>query len=82
MNWVGDFNPQMMHLMDYLSAKAVKTHITYRKLFRCDDTKSLCMQFESVVTNSTLTFSAVSYTHLDVYKRQHLRWIRGAKPLF
>lgn len=23
----------------------------------CDDTKSLCMQFESVVTNSTLTFS-------------------------
>ena len=34
MNWVGDFNPQMMHLMDYLSAKAVKTHITYRKLFR------------------------------------------------
>ncbi|MFR2508957.1 MAG: hypothetical protein ACLS8Z_04620, partial [Odoribacter laneus] len=36
MNWVGDFNPQMMHLMDYLSAKAVKTHITYRKLFRED----------------------------------------------
>ena len=27
----------------------------------CADTKSLCMQFESV---------AVSYTHLDVYKRQ------------
>ena len=23
----------------------------------CDDTKSLCMQFESVVTNSTLSFS-------------------------
>ncbi len=36
MNWVGDFNPQMMHLMDYLSATAVKTHITYRKLFRED----------------------------------------------
>lgn len=38
MNWVGDFNPQMMHLMDYLSATAVKTHITYRKLFREDIT--------------------------------------------
>ena len=25
----------------------------------CDDTKSLCMQFESVVTNSTLTLSAI-----------------------
>lgn len=36
MNWVGDFNPQMMHLMEYLSATAVKTHITYRKLFRED----------------------------------------------
>lgn len=36
MNWVGDFNPQMMHLMKYLSATAVKTHITYRKLFRDD----------------------------------------------
>lgn len=36
MNWVGDFNPQMMHLMKYLSATMVKTHITYRKLFRDD----------------------------------------------
>lgn len=36
MNWVGDFNPQMMHLMEYLSATAVKTHVTYRKLFRED----------------------------------------------
>ena len=36
MNWIGDFNPQMMHLMDYLSATAAKTHITYRKLFRDD----------------------------------------------
>lgn len=34
MNWVGDFNPQMMHLMKYLSATADKTHVTYRKLFR------------------------------------------------
>lgn len=36
MNWVGDFNPQMMHLMEYLSATADKTHVTYRKLFRDD----------------------------------------------
>lgn len=34
MNWVGDFNPQMMHLMEYLGAKAVKTHITYRKILK------------------------------------------------
>lgn len=34
MNWVGDFNPQMMHLMEYLGAYIDKTHVTYRKLFR------------------------------------------------
>ena len=27
----------------------------------CDDTKSLCMQFESVVTNSTLSFSDIAF---------------------
>ena len=27
----------------------------------CDDTKNLCMQFESVVTNSTLTFSDIAF---------------------
>ncbi|MFR8081813.1 MAG: hypothetical protein ACLU6Z_09140 [Odoribacter splanchnicus] len=36
MNWVGDFNPPMIHLMDYIGAKAWRTHITYRKLFRED----------------------------------------------
>lgn len=36
LNWVGDFNPPMLHLMDYLGAKTVRTHITYRKLFRDD----------------------------------------------
>ena len=36
MNWIGDFNPQMIHLMQYIGAKRVKTHITYRKLFRDD----------------------------------------------
>ncbi len=34
MNWVGDFNPKMMHLMEYLGASVSKTHITYRKIFR------------------------------------------------
>ena len=34
MNWIGDFNPQMIHLMQYIGAKRVKTHVTYRKLFR------------------------------------------------
>ncbi len=36
MSWVGDFNPQMMHLMDYIGAKQSQTYITYRKLFRDD----------------------------------------------
>ena len=36
LNWVGDFNPPMMHLMDYLGAKTARIHITYRKLFRDD----------------------------------------------
>lgn len=36
LNWVGDFNPPMIHLMEYIGAKAVRTHITYRKLFRDD----------------------------------------------
>jgi len=36
MNWIGDFNPQMMHLMEFIGAKVAKTHVTYRKLFRAD----------------------------------------------
>lgn len=31
----------------------------------CDETKSLCMQFESVVTNSTLTFSDVVFLEIN-----------------
>ena len=30
----------------------------------CDETKSLCMQFESVVTNSTLTFGDVAFLQI------------------
>jgi GNAT superfamily N-acetyltransferase len=37
MNWIGDFNPRMSHLMDHIGAKLYKTHHTYRKLF--DETK-------------------------------------------
>ena len=36
LNWVGEFNPPMIHLMEYIGAKAVRTHVTYRKLFRDD----------------------------------------------
>lgn len=33
-NWIGDFNPRMQHMMEeHLSAKVLKTHITYRYLF-------------------------------------------------
>ena len=31
----------------------------------CDETKSLCMQFESVVTNSTLTFSDIMFLEIN-----------------
>ncbi len=32
-NWIGDFNPSMMHLLEQIGARIVKTHITYRLLF-------------------------------------------------
>jgi hypothetical protein len=37
LNWIGDFNPKMMHLCESIGGKVSKTHITYRKLF--DETK-------------------------------------------
>ncbi len=37
MTWIGDFNPSMIHLVESLGSKKVRTYITYRKLF--DDTK-------------------------------------------
>jgi hypothetical protein len=33
MNWIGDFNPKMIHLVESTGAKVVKTHITYRLIF-------------------------------------------------
>ncbi|MDL2330392.1 hypothetical protein LJC62_00020 [Odoribacter sp. OttesenSCG-928-A06] len=36
MNWIGDFNPGMVHLMDYISGRKDKIHVTYRKLLRDD----------------------------------------------
>ncbi|MEJ2594980.1 MAG: hypothetical protein P8100_07615, partial [bacterium] len=33
MNWIGDFNPQMMKLVSQIGGKIKKTHITYRYLF-------------------------------------------------
>lgn len=32
-NWVGDFNPQMMHVHEMMGGKIRKTHATYRYLF-------------------------------------------------
>ncbi|MBK5277497.1 MAG: hypothetical protein JJE09_01415 [Bacteroidia bacterium] len=37
MNWIGDFNPKMINVVEQVGAFICKTHITYRKLF--DDTK-------------------------------------------
>ena len=36
MNWIGDFNPSMMKLVDKIGGKIYKTHITYRYLFDPD----------------------------------------------
>ena len=33
MNWIGDFNPKMIHVVEQVGGKRAKTHITYRKLF-------------------------------------------------
>lgn len=33
MNWIGDFNPKMIHLMENLDAPLVKRHATYRLYF-------------------------------------------------
>lgn len=32
-NWIGDFNPKMINLIEQVGGVLVKTHITYRKLF-------------------------------------------------
>jgi len=37
MNWIGDFNPPMMKVVELMGGKIIKTHVTYRKLF--DETK-------------------------------------------
>lgn len=37
MNWIGDFNPKMIRVVEQIGSKLLKTHITYRKLF--DETK-------------------------------------------
>ncbi|MDP2724456.1 MAG: hypothetical protein Q8O72_17015 [Bacteroidales bacterium] len=33
MNWIGDFNPTMMKLVELIGGKIHKTHVTYRYLF-------------------------------------------------
>lgn len=37
MNWIGDFNPKMIRVVEQINAPIVKRHATYRKLF--DETK-------------------------------------------
>jgi GNAT superfamily N-acetyltransferase len=37
MNWIGDFNPKMMHVAESVGGDICKTHATFRKLF--DETK-------------------------------------------
>lgn len=36
MNWVGDFNPKMIHMVENLGTTVVKRYITYRKIFDPD----------------------------------------------
>jgi len=37
MNWIGDFNPKMIRVVEQVGGEIVKTHHTYRKLF--DETR-------------------------------------------
>lgn len=37
MNWIGDFNPRMINVVEQVGAEVCKKHATYRKLF--DETK-------------------------------------------
>jgi hypothetical protein len=38
LNWIGDFNPRMIHTVEQVGVELYKKHLTYRKLF--DETKS------------------------------------------
>ena len=33
MNWIGDFNPKMINVVEQVEAEISKRHATYRKLF-------------------------------------------------
>ncbi len=33
LNWIGDFNPTMIRIVDEIGFKVIKTHVTYRYLF-------------------------------------------------
>jgi hypothetical protein len=37
LNWIGDFNPKMIRVVEQINANLIKRHATYRKLF--DETK-------------------------------------------
>jgi GNAT superfamily N-acetyltransferase len=37
MNWIGDFNPKMINVVEQVGASVCKRHATYRKLF--DETR-------------------------------------------
>jgi GNAT superfamily N-acetyltransferase len=37
LNWIGDFNPKMIRVVEQINAQVVKKHATMRKLF--DETK-------------------------------------------
>ncbi|MEJ0055464.1 MAG: hypothetical protein WDN75_07290 [Bacteroidota bacterium] len=37
MNWIGDFNPKMIQVVEQVGGYVAKRHVTYRKLF--DETK-------------------------------------------
>lgn len=36
LNWIGDFNPPMVHLMDYIGATQVRVYVTYRYMLNSE----------------------------------------------
>ncbi|MDZ7777561.1 MAG: hypothetical protein U5L09_19085 [Bacteroidales bacterium] len=47
MNWIGDFNPKMMHVAEQVGGKVLKVHHTYRYLFDPEKNLNVCRNIRS-----------------------------------
>ena len=63
------------YLRNYLHELAQKFRVTYRETWRCSGNEAI---LSAVRSGHGVTLVSVSYTHLDVYKRQ----IKGSNTSF